>query len=165
MGCQDRCSQFTALMDFELPPDQARDIESHLASCSDCQAEYESLRLAANLIDQLPAANLSLPPWSSIQARVLPAAPEIEPFRWDFFSPGNWAPVGAAVLALVFSLGLLIPTSMERLKLSRALEEYVHQRRVEETLLETVWGLVDERDLPNPFSLDEPQRINPFLVD
>ena len=165
MGCQARCSQFTALMDLELPPDQAREIESHLASCRDCQAEYESLRLAANLIDQLPAANLSLPPWSSIQARVLPAAPQIKTFRWDFFSPGNWAPVGAATLALAFSFGLLIPTSMERLKLSRALEEYVQQRRAEETLLETARGLVDGRDLPNPFSLDEAPRMNPFLME
>ena len=165
MECQACCSQLTALMDFELPPEQAREIESHLASCSDCQAEHESLRFADNLIDQLPAADLSLPPWSPIQAKVVPAAAEIETFRWELFSPGNWAPIGAAALALVFSFGLLIPTSMERLKLARALEEYVDQRRAEEALLETAWGLVDERDLPNPFSLDERRSINPFLTE
>ena len=66
MECQACCSQLTALMDFELPPEQAREIESHLASCSDCQAEHKSLRFADNLIDQLPAADLSLPPWSPI---------------------------------------------------------------------------------------------------
>ena len=164
MECQACSSQLTALMDFELPPEQAREIESHLASCPDCQAEYESLRFAGNLIEQLPAADLSLPPWSSIQARVLPAAAGIETFRWDFFSPGIWAPVGAAALALVFSFGLLIPPSTERLKLSRALGEYVDQRQAEETLLETAWGLVDERDLPNPFSLGEAKPINPFLT-
>ena len=165
MECQACSSQLTALMDFELSPEQAQEIESHLAFCSDCRAEYELLRFADNLIDQLPAADLSLPPWSSIQARVLPAAAEIETFRWDFFSPRNWALVGAAAFALVFSFGLLIPTSMERLKLSRALEEYVDQRRAEEALLETAWALVDERDLPNPFSLDEAKPINPFLTE
>ena len=165
MECQACCNQLTALMDFELLPEQAREIESHLGSCPDCQVEYGSLRRAAALIDQLPPANLLLPPWSSIQAKVFPAAQEIETFRWDWFSPEKWAPAGAAALALLFSLGLLIPASMERLKLSRDLEEYVHQRRAEEALLETAWGLVDQRDLPNPFSLDVAQRINPFLME
>ena len=162
MECQACSSQLTALMDFELPPEQAREIEGHLASCSDCQAEWESLRFADNLIEQLPAADLSLPPWSSIQVRVFPAAAGIETFRWDF-SPGMWAPVGAAALALVFSFGLLIPTGTERLKLSRALGEYVDQRQAEEALLETAWG--DERDLPNPFRLVEAKPINPFLTE
>ncbi len=165
MECQACCSQLTALMDFELPPEQAGEIEGHLASCPDCQAEYGSLRRAAALIDQLPAANLPLPPWPLIQARLLAPAEEVKTFRWDFFSPGKWALVGAAALALLFSLSLLIPARMERLKLSRALQEYVHQRRAEETLLETAWGLVNERDLPNPFSLDEAQRINPFVME
>ncbi len=165
MECQACCSQLTALMDFELSPEQARGIESHLGSCPDCQVEYGSLRRAATLIDQLPPANLLLPPWSSIQARVLPVAQEIETFRWDWFSPQKWVPAGAAALALLFSLGLLIPASMERSKLSRALEEYVHQRRAEEVLLEAAWGLVDQRYLPNPFSLGEAQRVNPFLVE
>ena len=165
MECQVCCSQLTALTDFELPPEQAREIESHLASCSGCQAEYESLRFADNLIDQVPAADLSLPPWSPIRARVIPAAAEIETFRWDFLLPGSWTPVGAAALALLFSFGLLIPTSMERLKLSRALERYVDQRRSEEALLETAFGRVDERGWPNPFSLDDAKPNNPFLTE
>ena len=37
MECQICCSQLTALLDSELPPEQAREIESHLASCPDCQ--------------------------------------------------------------------------------------------------------------------------------
>ena len=165
MECQICCSQLTALLDSELPPEQAREIESHLGSCPDCQVEYGALRRAATLIDQLPPANLLLPPWSSIQTRILPAAQKIETFRWNWFSPEKWAPAGAAVLALLFSLGLLIPAGMEKLELSRALEEYVHQRRAEEVLLKTAWGLVDQRDFPNPFSLGEAQRSNPFLME
>ena len=165
MECQACRSQLTALMDLELPARELQGAESHLASCSDCRAEYESLRISADLIGQLPATNLILPRWSAIQSRIVPAAPEVEPFRWNFFSPGYQVPVGAAGLALVFSLVLLIPTSMERLELSRALEEYVHQRRTEEALLHSAWGLVDERDLPNPFSLAEMKRVNPFVTE
>ena len=165
MECQACCSQLTALMDSELPAEQAGEIENHLASCAHCQSEYGSLQRAAALIDQLPDSDLPLPPWSSIQASVLPAAREIETFPWDWLSPQNWAPAGAAALALLLSLGLLIPASMERSELSQALQDYVHQRRGEEALLETLWGLVDQRDLPNPFSLDQAQRINPFLME
>ncbi len=166
MGCRACRNQLTAFADLELPSEQAGEIESHLASCSDCRVEYESLRFAGNLVDRLPGADLSPPPWSRIQARVVPAARHTDSLWWDLFSPGSWAPVGTAAVALVFSLGLMFPPSMERLKLSRALEEYARQRRAEETLLETALGRVDERPgSPNPFSLAEAPLINPFLTE
>ncbi len=166
MECRACRSQLTAFADLELPSEQSGEIESHLAACSDCRVEYESLRFAGNLVDRLPAADLSPPPWSRIQARVVPAAHHTDSSWWDLFSPGSWAPVGTAAVALVFSLGLMLPSSVERLKLSRALEEYARQRRAEEALLETALGRVDEGPgWPNPFGPGEASLINPFLTE
>ena len=165
MECQACHNQLSALIDGELPAGQLGLIESHLGSCPSCREEYESLRLTADLIDRLPPADVALPAWASIRETLLPAPAPGAVFGWDFFSAEGWAPATATVLALGLSLSLLVPSSVHRLELSQALETYVQQRLSEESLLETAWGLVDQRDLPNPFSRTSEKGINPFLTE
>ncbi len=165
MECRACYSQLTALPDLELSPREATEVEQHLSSCPGCRSEYASLRFSRALMDQLPEADPSPHSWLTIRDDALPSPSDRRPVWWSLLPGKAWAPVGAATLVMVCSLSLLIPTRMEGLELARKLEDYVERREAEEALLETVWGLVDERDLPNPFSPKTAVLSNPFRTE
>lgn len=164
MECQDCSSQLSALMDDELSSLQTQEVEEHLDTCSSCSDEYESLRISYLLVDRLPEDALLPLPWEQINRHVLvPSRPRGGLWR-DLFFPGSWVPLGAGAFSLLLCIALLIPSRVENLQLSQALEAYEEQREAEQAQFMRV-GLVSEIDLPNPFTVPYRPAKNPFIME
>jgi len=56
--CKDE-TLLSALMDGELPPEQAEAVERHLQACRKCRKRYQDLRRADNLVQRIEPVELS----------------------------------------------------------------------------------------------------------
>ena len=100
--CHDE--ELLALARGELPPDQARIREAHVASCAACAEELELLRADVALFRARAARSDGPPPatWEAIARRIGPGAPI--PIRRASSRRVVWYAAGAVALAArVFS--------------------------------------------------------------
>lgn len=109
MNCDDYTESLNALLDGELPPDQAAPLVTHLASCPACAhrlAEFAELR--AGLAQMLPEAEPSAELQAKIDALLAQEGAEIIPFtpkpRASIASRVSWFAVPALAAALMLAL-------------------------------------------------------------
>jgi anti-sigma factor RsiW len=57
-NCKEFCDQFSDYLDGELSDADCRLIEEHLAQCSPCALEYESLRTAVEVCSKGVSENI-----------------------------------------------------------------------------------------------------------
>jgi hypothetical protein len=95
--------QLAALLDDELEPDTKRAVEAHLASCTECQALWEEIRVFASEADRL-VASVELPP------KKAPALPATAAAPTPGTAPGTRRPLPLRTLAwaatVVLAVGL-----------------------------------------------------------
>jgi anti-sigma factor RsiW len=93
--------EISAFLDGALTaPDRAR-VDAHLASCSACRREFESLRHMKLVLSSAPRKNMPAELALALEARLVKGAP-----RWKAaLKPAFWVPVGA-VAAAALTVGL-----------------------------------------------------------
>ncbi|RPJ60971.1 MAG: hypothetical protein EHM23_08565 [Acidobacteria bacterium] len=129
MECRIYTESLTALMDGELPNEEASTIRAHLLVCRSCDAEYRSLLYTyelvgkAQLIDSQPAA------WSLIERRIR-TPKENRSFLRSLLFPNIWLPVTAIAALILFTsfLFLLVPSDNRSVALQQVLKNYIQER-------------------------------------
>lgn len=110
MSCADYNEHLNALLDGELPPEQAAPLAAHLATCPACTRTLAELaELRARLAQALPQEDAPAGLQSRIEALLAAGGAEIIPFTPK---PRNWLPnlpgwVAAATLAAALMLTFL----------------------------------------------------------
>ena len=88
----------------ELAPQDAREIEAHLATCESCRAEVRTLReTLVTLVEHVPPATPPADAWKGIEAR-LGVANDAPP---KVTSAQNWQPLALAASLLIALGGVL----------------------------------------------------------
>ena len=106
MNCNQVQQRLVDLAFGELGPEEARRIESHLATCETCRGEWEPLAASCELVDH--AARQS-PQLSSVNVpRLFAEAHRRTAQRARRWRMAAWSAVAAAVLVAAASLGELI---------------------------------------------------------
>jgi hypothetical protein len=110
MNCQSCRDALTALLDQELAAGEKVSVENHLNSCPDCSREYDSLRYAFGLTEQIESIPLNPAIWDGIQSEIesLASPPEggIGRFLNNLLLPPRRVTVAAgiaiAILVILF---------------------------------------------------------------
>jgi anti-sigma factor (TIGR02949 family) len=107
MSCADYTESLNALLDGELPPDQAAPLTAHLATCPACtQTLAELAQLRAGLAQILPEEPAPAELQARIEAMLATDSAEVIPFtrkpRWLPNRPG-WAAAAALAAALMLT--------------------------------------------------------------
>src|SRR6266853_4975085 len=130
MRCNDALELQSALLDGELGARESRDVEAHLATCTQCQAAFEgmqdmsgSLRAQAEYF-RAPAA-LRSRIGAQIRADIGAAAGATKPARivssfslpswWPSWGMGAAVPVAAALLSFTIGMQFAGPSADDRL--------------------------------------------------
>jgi hypothetical protein len=101
--------QLAAHIDGELSPQQAGQVERHVAHCADCRAKREQVGFGMELLDRLPPVEPPDAVWTSIEAAFREHRPaqrsavwrlERQPWRWAFAATAILALAGAAYFAV-----------------------------------------------------------------
>jgi anti-sigma factor RsiW len=102
-----------AYYDGELHGPRKQQVEEHLSSCPECQAELDTLRMLSNLLQEIPLPK-SEQPAHRFQAQVMRALPQanLQP-GWQRVLKAGWqlAPLGA-VTAWAFGQATWLVTSL-----------------------------------------------------
>ena len=102
--------KLSAYIDERLDPSERQELTRHLAECSSCQEELESLRAMVALLRQMP----QVPIPRSFRLTEAPL-PRTLPWSVRYVAPLRYATAAAAVLFLVVALGdVLLPPSSVR---------------------------------------------------
>ena len=97
--------KLSAYIDERLDPSERQDLERHLAECSSCQEELESLRATVALLRQMPQVLVP----RSFRLTEAPL-PRTLPWTVRYVAPLRYATAAAAVLFLAIALGdVLLP--------------------------------------------------------
>lgn len=76
-------ARLAAFCDGQLPADEARTIEAHLAGCERCQRQYEETRFATSVLRQLTVTSPPPSVWDALDGRLrAPAAPPRRVIGW-----------------------------------------------------------------------------------
>jgi hypothetical protein len=122
-------------MDGELTVEEAGRIERHLESCHTCNAEYESLLYAYELVSAARQLDSSPASWRDIQTR-LQAASDHRSWLSRLLLPHVWLPAGAVgILALaVGSVFWYLPYHNQRdrsVEMRQVLHKYMQERELD----------------------------------
>jgi len=104
--------QLSEYCNGELDPKQARQVKDHLSKCERCHNEYDEIRFAVRMAEQIPVASAPDSMWSEIEALLdqQPRKPENEPRRASFgfgwIRPG-YALASGSIIVLVGLLASL----------------------------------------------------------
>lgn len=100
--CRRTKRQFAGYLDHRLGQKEQQIVEKHLASCSACRQEYESLQATINLLHQLPSAK---PPRSFTIAGA-ELEHKLKPMLWlPAFGKLRAAAITAATLCAIAFIG------------------------------------------------------------
>ncbi len=118
-------------MDGELDSEDAKRIQAHVLACKSCNAEYQSLLFAYNLVAHVRLIESPPRAWAGIESRIRTAPPKRGILR-NLLFPNVWVPVGA-LAALVLATGsLLWVGSSDDRSQSRAMQQvlrtYIQER-------------------------------------
>ena len=108
MRCGHAQKLIVAAVDGELTPERRRDLDAHVATCTECRAELHATQALFGALGSLPqeAEMPALVESATIRRMRLAAAEERErkDRRWGWFSAPVLAAAGVVVLALVINL-------------------------------------------------------------
>lgn len=79
MQCREVVELLSAYYDGELPPDKAAAVEDHVAVCTDCAAELETLHRLSDLMMKLDEPSAPRNVWPRIAAQLNSSPPPIAP--------------------------------------------------------------------------------------
>jgi len=80
--CRACANGLTALMDNELPPEEALALEAHLRDCPSCRHEYESLLFSYQLTSRMPEIEVNPNLWAEIRSNL---SSETLTYRWKLY--------------------------------------------------------------------------------
>jgi anti-sigma factor RsiW len=94
-------TEISAFLDGALPEPERTRADAHLAACSACRQEFESLRHMKLVLSSAPRKNMPAELALALEARLVKGSP-----RWKtVLKPAFWVPVGA-VAAAALTVGL-----------------------------------------------------------
>ncbi len=93
-------AKLDAFLDGELPSEERREVESHLADCAECRRECETWRRITAAILRPP----EIAPDEAFVRRVMTHIPEPEPSPTPWFPPWLTPALGLAAAGLVIIL-------------------------------------------------------------
>ncbi|MGH9594799.1 MAG: anti-sigma factor family protein, partial [Bryobacteraceae bacterium] len=107
-NCQDIRADLSAYVDGELSPLQRADIETHVASCSRCQANVVELKKLAAGMAALPKLHPAPRFLTEVRRKIAEGREPVETVSWQeyLFRP-LWLKVPLEVVALVV-IGMLV---------------------------------------------------------
>jgi len=93
-------SKLLPLIDGELSPREAQQVQAHLTTCTRCRVDYEKVRSAIAALDELQTAHAPDSIWAAIEAAHTPqtAPASVGSFRWAY---GFAAAVAVILVAAV----------------------------------------------------------------
>jgi anti-sigma factor RsiW len=109
--CEEIAARLLRHGDKEPPPEEAREIESHLASCPACRAELESLRGAAKAAGEVPAVREER--WNALWSRIEEQAARQQAARRLWNAVWSGAAVTAAAAAVLVAAYVFGPVGGE----------------------------------------------------
>ncbi len=133
MNCESCAAELSAYLDGELSAGIATEVESHLAGCTACAGELESLTESALLVEShATAVEVSPEIWRNVKARIsqLPAPAE----SWfEMIFGRRWlaAVVTTALVLTMGTWGYIRYQDSER-ALARYMSEYIRERDQQE---------------------------------
>jgi len=164
MGCQTYSENLSALIDGELSAAESRELQSHLAVCTPCRGEHESLLYAAETVDRLLEDRLEAPHWKVVRDELTTSKTRWNDFRW-LLQP-RWAAVAAVLLLLLFSVPFYWSATHPDALLAEQLVVYVNER---DQLEEIHRGIMDIEPVGwvthNPFRVTDRDSENPFSLE
>ena len=95
--------RLSAYLDAQLEPSEQRRLEQHLASCTSCQEELESLRATVALLQRVP--QVAVPRSFRLISEPMPVG---VPWTVRYTIPLRYAAVAAGLLFLVVAVGDLM---------------------------------------------------------
>lgn len=150
-----KCSQIRNLLnsfyDRELPPDQARDVDQHLARCIECRNKIQSLRR----LDHEMLQSLSPEPSHEFTANVMAAIRRIPTKKSVIFH--RWVPglSYSIIFGTVLLLGILwnpqgaaeMPSASVRPSWLEVFEDggAMHLSQLQDPYLNSIWSETNEK--------------------
>lgn len=163
MECKECGSEMTALLDGELEPSRAAQVQRHIDACFPCSEEIAALREAASLIDR---HHMELEPrtaaWNRVRAR-LDRHGSVSGLGWLIVPFSRWKPAAAiAVTVAGLALGLWSYNRHleSRRELERYMAQYVESREAQEYSRQ--YGTAERTGEDSAYSDRQPAG-NPFL--
>ena len=103
----------------DLDAPQARNVESHLKSCTSCQRFLKELKASQGIVKELAAESLDPASFNVVRQRVMQEVTrrqEARPVWWRFLSPtvARWRPAWVAALAVLVGLGFFLQWQLWR---------------------------------------------------
>ncbi|MBD3181134.1 hypothetical protein GF312_02510 [Candidatus Poribacteria bacterium] len=98
MRCDEFSKNLSAFLDNELPLEEHKKMELHIASCETCHKEAEELKVMVNIVANTPRLEAPTQLWEMTHKKIIEEAEIPKHFRLP-----NWSfvPVAAAVFALM----------------------------------------------------------------
>jgi anti-sigma factor RsiW len=165
MECRICRESLTAFLDSELSTDENEDLERHLKSCPDCQKDYTSHRIAAQLTDQLPSVIPGADLWYRIESQINPARPPTVWHNLLSLFRRRWVPVSALAEAagIIFILVVLLIPRTNPVEVQ--FQTFIEEREILQAQHERLFRSPFDRNLTgrNPFQkLRKINSRNPF---
>lgn len=119
MNCNSFEEWITLYVEGDLDPARARDVKSHLGSCTSCQRFLKELEASQAIVKELAAESLAPSSFNVVRQRVMQEVNrrhEARPVWWRFLSPtiAQWRPAWVAALAVLVGLGFLVQWQLWR---------------------------------------------------
>ena len=170
MECRTCSESLTAFMDGELSRPQAKEVESHLTECTQCNQEYQSLFDSYQLVERASLLELTQDLWPRIHSQI--TISDSKRPSWIFslrsFLGVRWIPITAGTLGVAFlSLFFVYQRNIET---EQALHAYLQERERFELIQVRVSQDTSSPELqpvyPNPFMVfHRNPRGNPFKLE
>ncbi|MFB3904676.1 MAG: zf-HC2 domain-containing protein [Acidobacteriota bacterium] len=129
MECRIYTESLTALMDGELPGEEAGAIRAHLLVCPSCDAEYRSLLFSYELVSKTRLIESRPAAWTVIESRIR-APQESRTVLRSLFFPNIWLPIAAIAGLILFTsfVFLFVPSDSHSVAMRQVLENYIQER-------------------------------------
>ncbi|MBI1748217.1 MAG: zf-HC2 domain-containing protein [Acidobacteria bacterium] len=172
MDCVECQENLSAHIENELPESIQEQVSRHLHACRRCDAEYQSLTTADQLVSDHFMIEASPVLWTRIEAEIrasatdrvaatIPAKPTPYGRRLsEIFGRFSWRAWAGAAASLGLALGLtfFVQQQRENHRLDQAIQSYIMERdKVEQNHLQADQG----QDLANTDEYAE----NPFVIE
>src|SRR5690606_20784241 len=155
MECRSCREALTAYLDGELASRELQEVDTHLAGCTNCRDELESLKFAYDLTMQLPELDVSADLWDRIYTGLLTSvttSPDSNNFSRRAW-PRKWIPIGATLAGLLAVVLMLAPGTNSDPVAEQKFAEFLRQREQISIHNRQLLNNLDNHHLPaiNPF--------------
>src|SRR5690606_34134860 len=131
MECRSCREALTAYLDGELASRELQEVDTHLAGCTNCRDELESLKFAYDLTMQLPELDVSADLWDRIYTGLLTSvttSPDSNNFSRRAW-PRQWIPIAATLVGVLAVALLLAPGTNSDPVAEQTFAEFLRQRQ------------------------------------